>query len=63
MADNPWKTLLICIIITGLCGIGLLEFYEETNSFKLWIPRNSDFVANNEWLEENFPPTSRFVIT
>ena len=28
---------------------------EENNAFKLWIPDNSDFVANNEWLETNAP--------
>jgi hypothetical protein len=27
----------------------------ENNAFKLWIPDNSDFVKNNEWLEKNAP--------
>ena len=30
---------------------GLINFYAENNPFKLWIPENSDFVENNEWLE------------
>ena len=26
---------------------------------KLWIPPNSDFAKNNEWLWENHPPDLR----
>ena len=38
-------------------------FYDRTenNAFKLWIPDNSDFVADNAWLEENSPPEIRFL--
>ena len=33
----------------------------ENNAFKLWIPDNSDFVGDNQWLEENAPPEIRCV--
>jgi len=59
VAGNPIKTILLCLISCGLCGIGLLNFSEENNAFKLWIPSNSDFYKNNEWLEKNFPPDNR----
>lgn len=60
VSTYPWYFLLGCLLGSGLCGIGLISFSEETNAFKLWVPSNSDFVANNEWLQQNFPPDTRF---
>lgn len=60
VAKNPWKFILVSLALTGLSCIGLLNYYEENNAFKLWIPSGSDFVKNNEWLQENFPPDIRF---
>ena len=60
IAKKPWIFILLCLVITGLSGIGLINYYEETNPFKLWIPSGSDFVENNAWLEENFPPDARY---
>jgi hypothetical protein len=47
-------------VITGLCGIGLLEYRTENNAFKLWIPDNSEFLKNYNFLQEKFPPDTRF---
>ena len=36
------------------------RYTTENNAFKLWIPDNSDFVTNYNWLEENSPPDVRW---
>jgi len=60
VARNPWRTIAVCVAVTGLCGLGLLRFRAENEGIKLWIPRNSDFRRNNDWLFENFPRGIRF---
>ena len=32
----------------------------ENEGIKLWIPYNSDFRLNNDWLFEEFPRDTRF---
>ena len=49
-----------CVVVTGLVLIGMIDYTTENNAFKLWIPDNSDFVKNFQWLEENSPPDIRF---
>ena len=60
VARKPWYFILTCVILTGLCGLGLLRFKAENEGIKLWIPRNSDFRINNDWLFEEFPRSFRF---
>ena len=60
MATHPLKVILACLLATGLSIIGILRYTTENNAFRLWIPDNSDFVANYNWLEQNSPPDVRF---
>ena len=60
VATYPWFAILGCFLIAGLSGIGLLEYRTENNAFKLWIPDNSEFLANYNFLQEKFPPDTRF---
>ena len=60
MATYPWFAILGCFVIAGLSAIGLLEYRVENNAFKLWIPDNSEFLANYNFLQKNFPPDTRF---
>ena len=60
VARHPVAVILVCVAVTGLCGLGLLRFRAENEGIKLWIPRNSDFRRNNDWLFENFPRGIRF---
>ena len=46
-------------MLAGVALIGMLRYTTENNAFKLWIPDNSDFVANYAWLEQNSPPDIR----
>ena len=49
------------MLLAGVALIGMLRYTTENNAFKLWIPDNSDFVANYAWLEDNSPPDIRWL--
>jgi len=60
LAKYPLRSVCICLLIPALCSIGLLSFKEESNPYKLWIPQDSDYIKDHEWLWENYPPEIRF---
>ena len=60
VATKPLITILLCLLVTALAGVGLLRFQAENEGIKLWIPEDSDFRQNNDWLFENFPRSARF---
>lgn len=55
VAKNPWAFIFMGIVISATCSIGLLNFTAENRPTKLWIPQDSGFVENSEWLQDNFP--------
>ncbi|CAL8090383.1 unnamed protein product [Orchesella dallaii] len=57
---TPVPFIVACVIITVVCGIGLFRFTPENRPDKLWIPWNSEFVKDTEWLNKNFPSPFRF---
>ncbi len=59
VASNPLKTVAACLAAVAACSLGLLRFHQETNMVRLWLPRQSDFVLNNDWLWKNHPPDLR----
>ena len=60
VARDPMIMIVSCFLVTGFFLIGMINYRTENNAFKLWIPDNSDFVKNFQWLEENSPPDIRF---
>ena len=60
MATHPLKVALGCLLATGLSIVGIVRYTTENNAFRLWIPDNSDFVENYNWLEQNSSPDVRF---
>ena len=58
-AKYPVPVILISLLITGLGCIGLGFIRIENNAIKLWIPQQSDFTKNYNWLYENYPPEFR----
>ena len=38
----------------GLSGLGLINLRFETDGNALWIPKNSPFLVDSNWLKENF---------
>ena len=60
VAQKPHLYIGLCFIVSGLFSIGLLNYQPEANPYKLWIPKNSDYVLNTDWLWKNYPPNSRY---
>lgn len=51
---HPWRYILGCLGLVALSGLGILRFHHEKNPMKLWIPRNSDFIHDTNWLLNQF---------
>ena len=47
------------LIFAGLTSLGFLLLESETEQDNLWIPSNSDFKSNQEWLSKTFPSNVR----
>ncbi|XP_031621793.1 patched domain-containing protein 3-like [Contarinia nasturtii] len=58
VASHPLKTIIFSFLITLICSLGYFKFYSEKNPLKLWIPPESKFLRDTEWLmksmEEGF---------
>ncbi|XP_057324221.1 NPC1-like intracellular cholesterol transporter 1 [Microplitis mediator] len=54
IARQPIIWILGCSIVVLLCIGGLYRFRQEKNPLKLWVPPDSDFVKDTEWLMERF---------
>lgn len=59
IAKHPWIYIMVCVVVTAACCVGLMNFYSETRSEKLWIPQDSDYVKTLNWQAENFPNDQR----
>ena len=59
IAQKPWLFATICVLVCGFFSAGLIQYTPETNPYKLWIPSNSDFVRNTDWLWTKYPPDTR----
>ncbi|XP_046745326.1 NPC intracellular cholesterol transporter 1-like [Diprion similis] len=54
IAQRPGRWLAGSTIVVLFCLAGLLCFRQEKNPLKLWVPPDSDFVRDTEWITENF---------
>jgi hypothetical protein len=59
VATHPYKFIGGCLLLTFVCGLGLFNFTHENRPDRLWIPRESEFAQNTEWLRDNFPSPIR----
>lgn len=59
VASHPWMIIAISVLVTFICSLGLINFDKETDPNKLWIPKNSSYLSNKEWLSNNFPQDKR----
>ena len=41
VGSHPWGAILFCIVLTALCGAGMIKFRMENTGLKLWIPHDS----------------------
>eukprot|EP00092_Neocalanus_flemingeri_P008175 GFUD01008815.1.p1 GENE.GFUD01008815.1~~GFUD01008815.1.p1 ORF type:complete len:989 (+),score=163.46 GFUD01008815.1:223-3189(+) len=56
---RPLPVIVACFIFTSLGCLGLPFLQMENNAIKLWIPQESDFSLNYNWLWAHFPPEFR----
>lgn len=50
VAYNPWTTILVCCAFVVLSAFGFFRFRTEKDPLKLWIPQDSKFLKDTEWL-------------
>lgn len=50
MALHPWKTIICSLIVTALCGLGLIRFHNEKDLLLLYVPKSHSFYTDTQWL-------------
>lgn len=59
IANNPWRTIALSWLVVGLCGLGFFRFHQEKSPMKLWVPQNSKFLHDTNWMIEHFKEGNR----
>ncbi|CAK9806362.1 Patched domain-containing protein 3 [Anthophora quadrimaculata] len=54
IARRPLKWLIGSTVIVLISLAGLYRFRQEKNPVRLWVPQNSEFVHDTEWMFEQF---------
>lgn len=60
VAKHPLITIVLSLLVCGLCGIGLTKFEQTTDDAKLWVPKSSRVLEEKAWMDTNFPEKYRF---
>ena len=55
----PWVIILLAGLLCGLCSIGFLKWREETDGLVMWVPEESPFRLNKEWLDRSNTVSAR----
>ena len=59
LCSHPAVFLSVSLMVTVICGLGLISFYEESDMTALWVPVGSQLRNNVEWVQQNFPQQFR----
>lgn len=59
IANNPWRTIALSWLVVGLCSLGFFRFHQERSPMKLWVPQNSKFLHDTNWMIEHFKEGNR----
>lgn len=54
IARRPVSWIIGSTVIVLISLIGLCFFHQEKNPVRLWVPQNSDFVHDTEWMFQHF---------
>lgn len=60
VAKYPAVFIVLALILTGICSTGFINWKTEDDGLKLWLPQDSDFVTNTDWLRKTFPSKTRY---
>jgi Niemann-Pick C1 protein len=66
VAEHPWKTILLAWISVLICCSGFLNFRQEKDPLKLWVPDDSQFLRDTHFIVKNYGQAERtqnFLIT
>jgi len=61
-SKHPYPVILVSLIFTICTGIGFINFRQEHQADKLWIPPSSQYLVNKKWLSGNFKGKHRHEI-
>jgi hypothetical protein len=42
------------LALVALSSLGVFRFHQQKDPMKLWIPQNSDFIRDTNWLKHQF---------
>jgi len=59
---HPYPVICTCILVTAVTSIGFLKFSQEHRANLLWIPADSEYNTNQEWLDIYFKKNERIQI-
>uniref|UniRef100_A0A336MF82 CSON014056 protein n=1 Tax=Culicoides sonorensis TaxID=179676 RepID=A0A336MF82_CULSO len=59
VASNPWTTIIAAWTLVAICSLGFLRFYNERDPLKLWVPKDSQFLKDTQWIMDRFEEGTR----
>jgi hypothetical protein len=60
VARKPVYFIVCPLLVCALCGAGFIRWNEVTSPEKLWVPQDSDFVKDSNWVKDTFVIATRF---
>ncbi|KAJ8669003.1 hypothetical protein QAD02_000262 [Eretmocerus hayati] len=54
IAKQPYRWIACSLIVIFMCLGGIFRFRQEKDPLKLWVPPESDFIRDTEWLMTTF---------
>lgn len=60
VATYPVWTIIICMAVCGLFGIGMKDFKQTTEDAELWVPGDSRIQLERKWVLDKFPRITRY---
>lgn len=59
VAGRPILTIVVMVVLTLLCLIGMIRFHTESRPEELWVPQGTVALDNMEYVEERFGESIR----
>lgn len=59
VAGNPFKTILISVLLMALTLLGMLRFRTESRAEELWVPQGTIALKNQVYVQANYGRTFR----
>ncbi|CAG0891879.1 unnamed protein product [Cyprideis torosa] len=59
VASHPLKVIVGVLVVSCVFGVGLIRFREEKHPDRNWIPAQSEYMRDSEWIAREFPEDAR----